>query len=1077
MKSSVFLFKFWCFERFKTRMCCLFLFVILNISAGYAESGTPETKRISFFPVDHERSVITTHEKDVSIEQQQKTISGKVTDGSGEPLPGVTIIVEGTTRGVITDVDGSYSIDAKPNDKLVFSYIGMEDQTIEVSTKTRIDVVLIEKIDELEEVTIVAFGKQKKASIISSIETVRVDDLRVPSSNLTTAFAGRMAGLISYQTTGEPGQDNAEFFIRGVASFGTGKVDPLILVDNVEMTANDLSRLHPDDIASFSIVKDATGTALYGARAANGVILVTTKEGREGSIKVSFRLENAFSSPTKQIDIADPITYMRMANEAIRTRDPLAADIYSQEKIDNTIRGTNPMVYPVTDWMNTLFKDVAANQRVNLNISGGGSIAQYYIAGSFTQDNGIMKVDKKNNFNNNIDLKNYLIRSNINLSLTPTTKAKVRLHGSFEDYTGPIPGGSYLYRQTLNVSPVRFPAYYEPDKTFEAEEHILFGNENGEYLNPYAEMVKGYREASSSVMMAQFELEQDFSKWVQGLNARALVSTTRISNFDVSRAYNPFYYQIGFYDRYTNAYTLTETNTDTGTEYLSYNPGNKNISTSTYGEAAISYNRNFNKHDVGGMLVAIARNSLRANATTLAESLPSRNLGVSGRLTYAFDNKYLGEFNFGYNGSEKFDRGHRWGFFPSIGLGWQLSKESFWKGLETIIPKLKIKGTYGKVGNDEIGAVRFFYLSDVQIGSGGSYQTGYDFGKSRVGTQIRSYANPFITWELSYKTNLGLELGLFKGIEIIADFFHEHRTRILQTRADISDELGLWSIPQANVGEANNKGVDLSLDYNHSFNKDVWMVGRGTFTYVRSTYSLYEEPDFSEYPWRSRIDQPIRQTWGYIAERLFIDDADIANSARQDFGEYGPGDIKYKDISGDGIVNELDMVPIGYPTVPEINYGFGLSLGYKNLDFSFFFQGSARSSFWINASALTPFVRSGRTETGLAQFIADDYWSESSQNPYAYWPRLSTTVLSNNTQTSTKFMEDGDFLRLKSAEIGYSLPRKIVEKIHLDRCRFYVSGTNLLLFSQFKLWDIEMGGNGLGYPLQRVVNAGINVSF
>ncbi len=390
---------------------------------------------------------------------------------------------------------------------------------------------------------------------------------------------------------------------------------------------------------------------------------------------------------------------------------------------------------------------------------------------------------------------------------------------------------------------------------------------------------------------------------------------------------------------------------------------------------------------------------------------------------------------------------------------------------------MKVKGTYGKVGNDAIGSERFFYLSDVNIGGGRGYTTGYEFGKNRNGVKINSYANPQITWELAYKTNIGLEIGMFEGLEILADFFHERRTHILQTRADISDELGLWSIPQANVGKAKSKGVDISVDYTHNFNKNFWIVGRGTFTYARSTYSFYEEPDFSEYPWRSKIGQPIKQTWGYVAERLFIDEADIANSARQDFGEYAPGDIKYKDINNDNVINELDMVPIGYPTTPEINYGFGLSAGYKNWDVSFFFQGSARSSFWIDASSMSPFVQKDRNETGLAQFIADDYWSESSQNPYAYWPRLSTYVVNNNAQKNTKFMENGNFLRLKSAEMGYSLPNKSIKALGLERCRIYVSGTNLLLFSKFKLWDVEMGGNGLGYPLQRVLNVGVNISF
>lgn len=1014
-----------------------------------------------------------------SDQSQQNVVKGKVTDTNGEPLPGVTITVLGTSRGVITSDDGTFQIEVQLSDRLVFSFVGMESQIIDVGEQKTFDVEMKEKRSELEEVTVVAFGKQKKESIISSIETIKTEELRIPSSNLTTAFAGRIAGMISYQTSGEPGQDNAEFFIRGVTSFGTGKVDPLILIDNVEMTTEDLSRLHPDDIASFSILKDATATALYGARAANGVILITTKEGREGKIRVSFRLENSFSQPTKEIKMADPITYMRMANEAAKTRDPFAALPYRNEKIDNTLIGTNPYVYPSTDWMDVLFKDVAMNQKANLNINGGGKIAQYYIAGSFTKDNGILNVDDRNNFNNNIDLKKYLVRSNITLNLTKTTKAKVRLHGTFDDYSGPIPGGSRLYQNALNVSPVRFPPVFEPDENFKYEQHPLFGNDGGDYLNPYADMVRGYREESKAVMLAQLELEQDFSQWIDGLTGRLLGNTVRNSAFDLSRSYNPFYYEVSQYDRMADEYRLTELNTELGTEYLSYNPGYKNINSSFYVEASTIYNKTFNKHGVSGMLVLIARHGLDANAPTLAESLPKRNLGLSGRFTYAYEDKYLTEFNFGYNGSEKFDKGQRWGFFPSIGLGWVVSNENFWQGeLSRIFSKLKVRGTYGMVGNDNIGAERFFYLSQVNIGNGYNYTTGYEFnGKNRSGISIDNYDNPDIGWEIAYKTNLGIEVGMFEGkIDLLADIFNEHRTNILQIRQDIPTEMGLWDTPSANVGEAKGNGVDLSLDYNEIIN-DFWFVGRATFTYARSTFEFYEEPDYSAVPWRSRIGRPLAQQWGYVAERLFIDDADIANSPRQDLGKYEAGDIKYRDINEDEVINELDMVPIGYPTRPEINYGFGLSSGYKNLDASFFFQGSGNSSFWINSAAMSPFVRSDNLETGLAEFIANDYWSETSQNPNASWPRLSTYQISNNNKRNTMFMQNGSFLRLKSVEVGYSLPQKITDVLNLQECRFYMSGTNLLLFSKFDLWDVEMGGNGLGYPIQRVFNFGINVSF
>ncbi len=1033
--------------------------------------------------------------KDLQPRQQDNLIKGKVTDNDGKPLPGATITIVGTTRGVITDTDGSYSIEAEPRDKLVFSFVGMESQIIDVGNQKTINVRMKEKADELEEVTVVAFGKQKKESVISAIQTVNTKELRVPSSNLTTAFSGRIAGMISYQTSGEPGRDDADFFIRGVTSFGTGKVNPLILIDNVEVNSSDLAKMHPDDIASFSILKDATATALYGARGANGVVLVTTKEGREGKVQVSVRIENSFSAPTKKIEMADPITYMELANEAVSTRDPLAPTPYSKNKIDNTSRSANPYVYPAVDWMGMLIRDVAMNQRVNLNISGGGTLARYYVAGSFSQDNGILKVDKRNNFNNNIDYKKYLLRSNININLTKSTEMVVRLHGAFDDNKGPLNGGNDMYKKILQVSPVRFPAYYEPDETFKNAGHILFGGYGGsesssQYMNPYAEMLKGYKQASTSTMMAQLELKQDFSHWIEGLTARLLGSTTRYSAFDMSMRYSPFYYEVMQHDRLKDEYWLTELNssgTGRGTEYLDYYPGSKTVNSSFYGEASIAYNRTFaERHALSGMLVGIARNYLTANGLTLSASLPQRNLGLSGRFTYAYDGRYLTEFNFGYNGSEKFDKGHRWGFFPSVGLGWNITNEDFWTGrLKEVISLLKLRGTYGLVGNDEIGNTRFFYLSNVDPTGGGSFLTGFDFGGLNLsGYKINNYPNPEIGWEIAYKSNLGIELGLFQGkVEIQTDIFKERRTNILQSRADIPISMGLWSTPLVNVGKAEGKGIDVSVDYNHNITTDLWLIGRANFTYARSVYKYYEEPDYASLnvPWRSKIGTPISQRDGYVAERLFIDVYDVENSPRQDFGEYGAGDIKFKDMNGDEVINELDRVPLGHPTVPEINYGFGFSAGYKSVDISVFFQGSARSSFWIDAKAMSPFIQGTSDglvlENGLAKFIADDHWTELSQNPHALWPRLSNRLISNNNQTSSWFLRDNSFLRLKSVELGYSIPEKKVNKIRLTSCRFYLSGTNLLLFSKFKLWDVEMGGNGLNYPLQRVINIGVNLSF
>ncbi|TKG96152.1 TonB-dependent receptor [Puteibacter caeruleilacunae] len=1024
-------------------------------------------------------------------------VKGVVTDPDGAPLPGVTVMVDGSTRGVITDPDGVYEISVLPTDKLVFSFIGMTSQKVDVANRKTIDLVMKEKAEELEDVTVVAFAKQKKESVLASVETVAPGDLKIPSSNLTTALAGRMSGVISYQRSGEPGQDNAQFFIRGVTTFGYKK-DPLILIDGIELSTNDLARLHPDDIAAFSIMKDATATALYGARGANGVILVTTKEGREGKVKVNVRFENSISQATKDLEFADPITYMKLHNEAVKTRDPLGFLLYPQSKIDNTIAGKNPMVYPQTDWQDALLKDYTMNQRLNFNMSGGGKIARYYLAGGVTQDNGILEVDSRNDFNSNIDLKRYLIRSNVNINVTKTTEAVVRMHGTFDDYTGPIHGGSEMYKAIVRTNPVLFPAVYEPDEAHKMTKHTLFGNYGGgNYINPYAELVRGYKEYSTSLMLAQFELKQDFGFITEGLRARVLANTTRKAYYDVVRSFKPFYYEIGSYDNRTDVYELEVLNSTEGKKSLDYEQGGKDVSSTFYTEGAVQYDRTFaDKHGVSGLLVGIMRQSEDGNVKdkdgnpSLQASLPSRNLGLSGRFTYSYDSRYFGEFNFGYNGTERFADSERFGFFPSAGAAWYVSNEDFFSSLKKTISKLKVKVTYGLVGNDQIGNKhdRFFYLSNVNLSNGGKgYKWGTDNDYQVDGVSISRYANDQITWETATKTNIGIELGLWDKLDIQADIFHEYRKNILWDRLAFST-FGLQAGTKANVGEASSKGIDISLDYQENFSNGIWVTARGNFTYAKGVFEKVEEPDYSATPWKSKVGQPINQQWGYIAERLFVDDFEVMNSPTQDFGGgvVRGGDIKYRDINGDDKINELDQVPIGQPTSPEIIYGFGFSAGYKNFDVNVFFQGSGRSSFWIDTKATAPFINHSwggdpfadyQKNNALLKAYADSHWSEANRDIYALWPRLSDDAEPNNTQRSTWFMRNGAFLRLKSVEFGYTLPKKTYSKIGLDDARFYVSGTNLLTFSKFKLWDPEMGGNGLGYPIQSVVNLGVQVSF
>ncbi|WP_286833975.1 MULTISPECIES: SusC/RagA family TonB-linked outer membrane protein [unclassified Proteiniphilum] len=1019
-----------------------------------------------------------------SFAQQQIQVKGKVIeDETNSPLPGVSVIVDKSTRGVTTDIDGSFEIKVLPTDNLIFSFLGMESQTIKVNGRTYLEIAMKPQPSELDEVTVVAFAKQKKESVIGSISTVKTSELKVPSSNLTTAFAGRVAGLISYQLSGEPGKDNASFFVRGVTTFGAeAKKDPLILIDGVELTTDDLARLNTDDIATFSIMKDATATALYGARGANGVILVTTKEGREGKAKLNIRVENSISSPTNRVKLTDPITYMRMQNEAIKTRDPSAVSLYSEEKIRMTERGLYPDLYPSTDWYDILFNDVTMNQRANLSISGGGNIARYYVAAALTKDNGNLKPDSKNQFNSNIDLLKYNIRANVNINVTKTTEMIIKMNSSFDEYTGPLDGGADLYRKIMRSNPVLFKPYYEPDEANIFTKHILFGNYgNGGYLNPYAEAMKGYKDYSKNTLITQFEIKQDLSMITKGLTARAMVNMNRNSDYTVTRQYSPFFYKIkdGSYDKWTQKYELDVLNQASGTEWLDFKEGDRYIKSTFYLEAMTEYNRKFQeKHDVNALLVYQMREEKEGTAPDLQSSLPYRNLGLSGRLAYNYDTRYFGEFNFGYNGSERFSTEHRFGFFPSIGTAWMVSNEDFFASLKEYVPVFKLKATYGLVGNDAIGSAsdRFYYLSKVNIGGSSfvNWGTNLDYNPGIV--TISRYANDDIGWEKSYKTNLGFEILLKNGFSANADFFNEKREGILLSRT-IPKTTGIGVPVKANLGKAKGSGIDVEFNYEKNFNKYFWLIGRGTFTYATSKVLEWEEPEYSDAPWRSRVGYSINQTWGYIAERLFLDEEEVKNSPTQ-FGDYKAGDIKYRDINGDGRISELDMVPIGYPTVPEINYGFGLSMGYKGLDFSFFFQGSGRQSFWMNTNKdnsnnIIPFLNGNN----VLRAFSDSYWSESNPDIYAVWPRLANQAIDNNNKPSTWFMQDASFLRLKSAELGYTFPKRVMDTLHVGNLRLYLSGTNLLCFSNFKFWDPEMGGNGLGYPLQRVINIGLNVGF
>ncbi|SEM30405.1 TonB-linked outer membrane protein, SusC/RagA family [bacterium A37T11] len=1061
-----------------------------------------------------------------SQQASELTVTGSVKDTSGTVLTGVSIsALNKTGSKTQTDEKGSFAIIVPAGTVLQFTYVGYAEQKIAVSAgKQRLDVLMVPELTAVDEVVITAYSqKQRKEAIVGSVTSVKPADLKIPASNLTNALAGQIAGVIGFQRSGQPGQDNSQFFIRGVTTFGY-KQDPLILIDNVELSTNDLARLNVDDIASFVILKDASATALYGARGANGVILVSTKEGKEGSAKVNVRSEVSSSESARTLDLVDPIEYMNLYNEASLTRNPQLPLPFSPTKIRNTqatiaaAPGSNPYVYPAVDWLDLLFKKRAMTQRNNMSISGGGSVARYFIAGAYNVDQGVLNTDVRNNNENNVNFKNYQLRSNVNVNLTKTTEVIIRLSGNFSEYNGPITtDGSFasdLYNIAIHTSPVLFPAYYQPDEANLNARHILFGN-NGTaggtssnnilYNNPYASLLRGHKNYSESRMSAQFELNQDLNFVTDGLKFKGIFNTNRYSYFDSQLAYNPFYYNINNYDEQTGQYSLLwlnpmPTGNNVATEYLNYRRSEPNANTFLYLQTALDYGRTFGDHTISSTLIGTMQSTLYSSAkdpqlgiTTLPYSLPFRNLGLAGRLTYSYKNRYFVEGNFGYNGSERFSKEHRFGFFPTIGASWVASNEDFWDK-DSWFTKLKIRGSYGLVGNDAIGAQRFFYLSDVNLADGPNYaQFGFGNQYERKGVFIRSYANDNITWETSRQTNVAAEATFFGSLNMVAEFYKNHRYNILRER-DIPSSEGLESSVSTNLGSVDSKGMDLSADYSKNFSNGFWASFRGNFTYSTNRYTYIEEPNYTE-PWRHFIGQPIGRQYGYIAERLFVDDQEARNSPSQILSvtdAWGTttqgilpqgGDIKYRDVNHDGKIDNLDLVFMGYPTTPEVVYGFGFSTGYKGFDFSAFFQGQARVSFFIDPWKMSPFVQSpeqyvyGNTQV-LSEF-ANSHWSEENQDLYAQYPRMGVNVASiaNNLQNSTWWLRDGSFMRLKSLEVGYTLPKSLSMKMKLETCRIYLNGLNLFTISSFKLWDPEQSGNGFSYPIQKVFNIGLNVNL
>ncbi|MDR0657694.1 MAG: TonB-dependent receptor [Mediterranea sp.] len=1006
----------------------------------------------------------------------KRTLVGVVMDASTEEtLIGVNVKMKGANEGVITDADGRFSLNVTSNTELTFSYVGYKTQTRLVGDLGVMTVKMESDNEILDEVVIVGAGTQKKVSVTGSISTVKGSTLKAPSSSLTNALAGKLSGIISMTNSGEPGSAS-EFYIRGVNTFG-GRATPLILLDGVEISTTDLNRIPAETIESFSLLKDASATAIYGNRGANGVMLITTKSGEANTkAKVNVSLEASYFKPMNRIEFADGPTYMRKYNEAAQARSSqqITNPRYTEEQILNTASGVNPYMYPDVNWYDLIFKEGNYNQRANINVQGGDSRVIYFMSLQANHDTGLLNSRKDYYYDSNINNWEYNFQNNISYKLTGTTTVNLRMMAQIGNKNGPNYATSDLYNITMQANPVAFPAYF-PEQDGD-EGFIRFGNaeiKSGVLgQNPYAYLMSSFKETNYNTLNTSISIDQNLSFITQGLGMKALVNFKNWSESYYNRYITPYYYRVrdGSYHPETDTYELDLL--QTGDEYVTQSDIGKSADQTFYFDARLDWKRSFSHHNLSAMLMYMMR-EYRSGV------LPNRNQGYSGRLTYDYANTYLFEFNFGYNGSERLADGYRFEFFPAASVGWVISSEDFWKPISSYVNHFKIRTSYGLVGSDEFNsaAPHFLYQNNVGIGVAHSYWTGLPANEiSRNGPAFWVLAIQNAGWEHVKKLNIGVDLSLFNQLNVTFDYFNDYRDRILMARASWPGMLGYWgSLPWSNIGEVRNHGLELSVNWARQFGKDWYVDLRSNLTFNQNEYKYVDEPDYP-YIWQTKTGKPLNTLTGYVAEGLFENEEEIAN--RPDQSQLGanikPGDIKYRDINGDGRITTEDQVMLSpYNNVPHIQYGFGVNVVYKKFDFGLFFNGSAKRKIMIN-SGYAPFLSDGGDgityETlgrNLMKWIADGHWSADNPDPDAVYPRLGTTNadISNNTQPSSFWVRNGNFLRFKTLEFGYRFPFG----------RVYFSGDNLAVFSPFRLWDPELSWSA--YPLQRTFNLGVQLTF
>lgn len=1042
-------------------------------------------KLLAGYGVDYtvnNRQITLTKKNEVSPQQTKRRheVRGIVKDEVGVPVIGATVMVKGTTIGVVTDVDGLYSIMVPSGEAVLrISYVGYETQEINVDGRSTIAITMKEDSKMLEDVVVIGYGQQKKSGVVASVNSVSASEIKAPVRNLTNNLAGQIAGLIAIQRNGEPGNDNAEFWIRGSSSF-MGGTNPLVLVDGAPRNMQDIE---PDEIESFTVLKDAAATAVYGAEGANGVILITSKRGKAEKPRVSFRTEFGMATPTRLPEMLGAVDHMTLYNEA-RRNDGLP-ETYPEDLIAKYVAGEDPDLYPDTNWFD-LLDDHTFNQRVTLNVRGGSGKARYFVSGAYYHEAGIFKDNSMEDYDSNIGLSRYNLRSNIDIDVTNSTLLSIDLSGQYTQKNQPGTSTNDIFTKLSYTAPHLIPMIYS-DGTVSSPL-----NPTSNITNPYNLLTHtGYQKSWTTSIQSTVKLEQKLDFITKGLKWMGRVSFDSYSQYSMKRTKTySAYYATGRDENGNLQYDQVVKGTDALNDPQESNSGDKKI----YIETQLNYNRLFaDKHQVSGMLLYMQKEQQYHN-----EALAYRKQSFVGRASYSFDERYFIEGSFGYTGSETFAKDHRFGFFPAVGVAYLISNEPFMPdGFTDVVNKLKLRASIGRTGNDDTGGARFLYRETLNTGAGGyNIGIGANGGLNGVGNGIveSRFAAPLLGWEIENKRNVGFDLGLFNNkIDLTVDYFNNLRTNILLQRRTIPTLTGFRVSPWENYGKVSNQGMDASLVMTEKFG-DVRLTFRGNVTFARNKILEYDEVP-QKYPWMNVTGSRLNSWNLYIAEGLYeFDDFDVTIDADGNkeytlkpglpvstLGSTQPGDIKLKDLNGDGVIDSNDQSRyLADPKNPELVYGFGLNIDYKGFYASVFFQGAGKTSTVLgqaNGPGFHPFAWGDRTSGTRIQAL--NRWTEENPSQNVFYPRLSSSSNFNNRAASTWWLRDASFLRFKNLEVGYNFPSRIAKKMAMQAARVYLMGYNIAVWDHIGLWDPEMGNknDGMAYPLSRTFTLGVEFTF